>query len=369
MAKIEINKVSEVLKAEMQNTANMNKLLKMTDTLVEDKNINYDAMENSQKIQVKLLEHGMTVHFDGMHEGNAIDIYRYRPSIGLKMSRLLAYVADIEQVMGVSGVRVLAPIPNTSLIGFEVPRYHRTFPGKAPKNKDFNVAIGANVMGETIRFDLRKAPHLLVAGSTGSGKSVFLNSIIAQIIEGTDSELHLFDPKIVELSKFAHKATEYLNDAQTIYLSLCDLVDEMNRRYHEFSRTGARNIEEYGNGMKYKFVIIDEFGDLIMTGEKFRNKLGEKLDLSKEISKKILILAQKARAAGIHLIIATQRPSTDIITGSIKANFPTKIAFRTAKAVDSQVLLDESGAEKLLGKGDMIFSGDFGQVRLQGFSE
>jgi len=224
-------------------------------------------------------------------------------------------------------------------------------------------------MGETVRFDIRKAPHLLVAGSTGSGKSVFLNSIISQIIEGTDAQLHLFDPKIVELAKFAHAADEYLNDAQTIYISLCDLVDEMNRRYHEFARKGARNIEEYGGGMRYKFVIIDEFGDLMMTGEKFKSASGEKLDLSKEISKQILILAQKARAAGIHLIIATQRPSIDIITGSIKANFPTKIAFRMAKAVDSQVLLDETGAEKLLGRGDMIFSGDFGKVRLQGFSE
>lgn len=370
MRRYAVNTITEVLKCEMQNTANMNKLLKMTETLVEEKNINYDDMENNQKIQVKLLEHGMTVHYDGVIEGHTVDLYRYKPSIGLKMSRLLSYVADIEQVMGVSGIRVLAPIPNTAMIGFEVPRVsQRTFPGTAPKNSGFEVAIGVDVMGETVRFDIRKAPHLLVAGSTGSGKSVFLNSIISQIIEGTDAQLHLFDPKIVELAKFAHAADEYLNDAQTIYISLCDLVDEMNRRYHEFARKGARNIEEYGGGMRYKFVIIDEFGDLMMTGEKFKSASGEKLDLSKEISKQILILAQKARAAGIHLIIATQRPSIDIITGSIKANFPTKIAFRTAKAVDSQVLLDETGAEKLLGRGDMIFSGDFGKVRLQGFSE
>jgi len=137
----------------------------------------------------------------------------------------------------------------------------------------------------------------------------------------------------------------------------------MNIRYESMSKAGARNIEEYKDDMRYKFVVIDEFGDLILSGLK-----DGKTSISKEIEKTIVVLAQKARAAGIHIIIATQRPSTDIITGLIKANFPTKVAFRTAKAIDSQVLLDENGAEKLLGKGDMIFSSDSGQIRLQGFN-
>lgn len=387
MKELRVNNITELLKTKIEHAGNMRKLLKTAETkFISAKNLNYNAMTTEEKIQTKLMEHGMLIKFDSKIEGCAVDLYRYNPSIGLKMSKIKGYVADVEQVVGVSGVRVLAPIPNSSLIGFEIPREKRTFPESMPEAQGFNLAIGLDIMGTVHRFDITKAPHMLIAGATGSGKSVFLNTIITQLLSLKNVELHLLDPKMVELSRFKNKAIEYYSDAEDIYLSLSELTNTMNYRYKILSDAGVRNIQEYHGKMTYKFVVIDEFGDLtvgnkileevIKTGEIFTRgpRAGEektkveKLNLSAEISKNILLLAQKARACGIHLIIATQRPSVDIITGSIKANFPTKVAFRTAKAIDSQILLDEPGAEKLLGKGDMIFSSDDGQIRLQGFS-
>ena len=363
MKELRVNNITDLLKAKIQYAGNMRKLLKsVEEKFIQAKNINYESMEIQEKIQTKLMEHGMLIKFDSKIEGLSIDQYRYNPSIGLKMSRIKTYVADIEQVVGVSGIRILAPIPNTSFIGFEIPRKNRSFPESKPVNNGFSLAMGVDIMGSTYEFDVRKAPHLLIAGATGSGKSVFLNSIISQLSTIKNVDLHLFDPKMVELSRFQKNAVEYHSDIEGVWMAISDLVVEMNNRYQILSKAGCRNIEEYGK-MNYKFVVIDEFGDLIISKVK-----DGKTNLSAEIEKNILLLAQKARACGIHLIIATQRPSTDIVTGSIKANFPTKVAFRTAKETDSRVLLDESGAEKLLGKGDMIFSSDDGQIRLQGFN-
>lgn len=390
MRKLQVQSITDLLKNKIEHAGSMRKFLRAAEKkFTNAKSLNYNAMTSDEKIKTKLMEHGMLVQFEGVVEGHTIDLYKYSPNIGLKMSKLLGYVADIEQVIGIAGVRVLAPIPNTSLIGFEVPRKNRTFPEVLPPQdptNPFNVAIGVDVMGDTQWFDIRRAPHLLVAGATGSGKSVFLNSLLEQLAMIPNADLHLFDPKIVELARFRSQAVEYYTDPVDIYLALSELVREMNARYTKLAQKGARNIEEYGEGMRYKFVVIDEFGDLtvgnhvleetVKTGEVFSRGVRageekvrtEKVEISKEISRSILLLAQKARAAGIHLIVATQRPSVDIITGSIKANFPTKVAFRTAKAIDSQILIDEAGAEKLLGKGDMLFSGDFGKMRLQGFN-
>ncbi|MFH1559036.1 MAG: DNA translocase FtsK [Patescibacteria group bacterium] len=363
MKKLRVNTITDLLKKKIQNAGNMRKFLQTAEKkFISAKNLNYNKMRTEQKIQTKLMEHGMMIQFDSMVEGNTVDLYRFNPSIGLKMSKLLSFSADIEQVVGVSGIRVLAPIPNTSLVGFEIPRKERIFPEITATPDGFNLAMGVDIMGAVYRFDITKAPHTLVAGATGSGKSVFLASILSQLSTLPKVELHLFDPKMVELSQFRSKAIEYYSDIESIYLALEQLVAEMNVRYGRLSEAGARNIDEYSVDMNYKFVVIDEFGDLIVG-----NKSEGELNFSKEIMKNILILAQKARACGIHLIIATQRPSTQIITGDIKANFPTKVAFRCAKATDSQVVLGESGAEKLLGKGDMIFSSDEGDVRLQGF--
>lgn len=365
MKALRVETITDLLKQKIQTAGSMRQLLKTAEKkFTSAKSLNYNQMENQEKIQTKLMEHGMLIQFDSKVEGCAVDLYRFNPSIGLKMSKLLSYVADIEQVVGVSGVRVLAPIPNTSLIGFEVPRAVRTFPDMNIAPEGFKLGIGVDIMGEVYRFDITKAPHMLIAGATGSGKSVFLNSIISQLCKLDNVELHLFDPKMVELARFAKEknTVEHYTAIEDIYLALEAMVETMNERYIALAHAGVRNIDEHG-GMKYKFVVIDEFGDLTIG-----NKSEGKLNFSKEISKNILLLAQKARACGIHLIIATQRPSVDIITGSIKANFPTKVAFRTAKEIDSRVLLDAPGAEKLLGKGDMLFSSDEGEIRLQGFN-
>jgi len=386
MKKLRVDNITDLLKKKIQNAGNMRKLLKTAEQkFISAKNLNYNAMKQEEKIQTKLMEHGMLIKFDSKVEGHTVDLYRYNPSIGLKMSKLKGYVADIEQVVGVSGIRILAPIPDTSLIGFEVPRKERKFIETKPKPKGFELSIGVDIMGQDYKFDIRKAPHMLVAGATGSGKSVFLNSIIDQLTNNKEVDLHLFDPKMVELAQFSSQAVEYETDTEKIHEAIEYLVKEMNERYKVLSKAGVRNIQQYTGKMRYKVVVIDEFGDLIMsnitidkqveTGEVYaKGELAgkpkmkrEKTNLSSEITKNILLLAQKARACGIHLIIATQRPSTDIITGSIKANFVCKVVFKTAKEIDSRVVLDEAGAEKLLGKGDLLFSSDEGMVRLQGY--
>lgn len=384
MKKMQVENITDLLKKEIQSAGNMRKLLKTIEKkLVEAKNINYSTMNNSEKIQTKMMEHGILLKFDSVVSGSAVDLHRFNPSIGLKMSRIENYVADVEQVLGISGIRVLAPIKGSTMVGFEVPRADRVFPTKE-NNNGFEIAIGQTIGGEVRRFDLRSAPHMLVAGSTGSGKSVFLSSIIEQLGTIPNVDLHLFDPKMVELSMYKHLAKEYEYEAEDIKESLKNLVDQMDDRYSQMSAAKVRNISDMPD-MRYKFIIIDEFADLVMQLKetkktlakkskkvvtKLRNqfitqstKNGEEADINDYIVR----LAQKARAAGIHLIITTQRPSVDVVSGLIKANFPVKAVFKTAKAVDSRVVIDEAGAEKLMGKGDMLFQTGDGIERLQGY--
>lgn len=351
MKKHKVDNVTDLLKKKIQSAGNMRRFLKTVEKqFISAKSLDYSKMKAEEKIQTKLMEHGMMVQFDSLVQGATFDLYRYTPSIGLKMARLAAYTADVEQVLGISGIRVLAPIPDSTHVGFEVPRRDRSFPA-LPSGSGFEIAIGQDVEGNDYRFDIRKAPHMLVAGASGSGKSVFLSSVIEQLARISNADLHLADPKMVELSRYKAAAVQYASEPEEILAMLKQLIQTMNGRYKKFADVGARNIDEYGGSMKYKFVVIDEFGDL-----------------PKIVQPYVLKLAQKARAAGIHLILATQRPSVDIITGTIKANFPVKVAFRMAKAIDSVVLLDEPGAEKLMGRGDMIFQSDYGKVRLQGYS-
>jgi S-DNA-T family DNA segregation ATPase FtsK/SpoIIIE len=312
-------------------------------------------MTIQDKIKFKLAEHGIGLEFDSMVVGGSVTLYRYEPSIGLKMSRIEAFVKDIEQVVETSGIRILAPIKDSGLVGFEIPNKQRTFPESSPRNTGFELAIGAKIMGDTKYYDIRTAPHLLVSGSSGSGKSVFLNSLIKQLMQIDNVDIHLFDPKQVEMSQFegGNNVVDYQYNHDSIQSSLMNLVEVMNNRYSELRKSKTRNIEELGGGMKYKFVVIDEFADL-MAGENTLNA--------------IQLLAQKGRACGIHIILATQRASTKIISGDIKVNFPTRAVFKMAKAVDSRVMLDEGGAEKLLGKGDMLFLTSEGIERLQGFN-
>jgi DNA segregation ATPase FtsK/SpoIIIE and related proteins len=376
MKELQVTNITDLLKAKIQSAGSMRNLLKAVEQkFVAAKNVNYDRMSNHEKIQTKLMEHGMMLGYDSTITGASVDLYRFKPTIGLKMSRLEAYEADVEQVLGISGIRVLAPIPGSSLVGFEVPRSVRNFPSR-PANKSFNLAIGQTITGETRYFDLREAPHMLVAGAAGSGKSIFLSSIIEQLGGISNVDLHLYDPKMVELSMYQHLAADYQDDMEAITQSLASLVDEMDARYAKLKKAGVRNISGVSD-MNYKVIVIDEFADLSMQSIMKQHKPKKKGKKNEEpepeeytmvVSDYIIRLAQKGRAAGMHIILATQRPSVDVISGLIKANFPVKAAFRTAKESDSRVILDEAGAEKLMGKGDMLFATHEGIERLQGFN-
>lgn len=418
MKKLKVDNITDLLKKKIQSAGNMRKLMKTVERqFVEAKSIDYSKMKLEEKIKVKLMEHGIMLDFDSVVHGPAVSLYRYSPTMGVKMKNLKSYVDDIEQVTGKSGVRILAPIPDSTLVGFEIPNDTRTFPS-LPSMQGFDIAIGQTVDGTDYRFDIRRAPHLLVAGSTGSGKSVFLNGLIQQLKACPDTELHLFDPKQVEL--FTYEGTpgvvQYEHDVRGIAGGLDDLTKEMERRYSLLKGAGKRNIEEYGpsSSMPYKFVVIDEYADLMLnsevlvkstkkraystksinalrremvkrfgSNERFQEEAMTKGDIidvleqddenneaSKfvDVASTLQLLAQKGRACGIHLVLATQRASTNVVSGDIKVNFPTRVVFRMAKEVDSRVMLDESGAERLMGKGDCLFAGEHGIIRLQGYN-
>ena len=346
-----VKTVGELLKKKIQNATSMKQFMKLAEEkFTSAKSLNYEIMDNQEKIKMKLMEFGMVLDFDSKIEGLAVDLYKYTPSIGLKMAKLKTYASDVEQVLGTSGIRVLAPIQDSTQVGFEVPRKDRRFPDTKAEVDGLVVTVGVDIYGNAMQYDIKDAPHILVAGSSGSGKSVFLNSLIEQLTRNEGSvELHLFDPKMIEFMQWesASNVVEYQTDPEHIQASLTILVREMNARYDTMK---AKKTTDCDKLFKRKVVFIDEFGDIT----------------NKEVQESILKLAQKARAAGIHLIIATQRPSVDVITGTIKTNFPVKVAFRMAKAIDSQILMDEAGAERLLGKGDMLFIADSKVTRLQG---
>lgn len=353
LSEAKVDNITDFLKKKIQTTGAMKKYLEIVNQkFISATTMNYKDMTTQERIKMKLAEHGLGVDYVDTIKGHTVELYRFEPSVGLKMGKLRGYVDDIELVTESSGIRVLAPIPDTNLIGFEIPLKERTFPTKKPKADGFNLAFGVDIQGKTVRMDIRQAPHMLVAGSSGAGKSVFLNSIIKQLIGLDRVDLHLYDPKMVELSQYASKVMDYQDDHLKISEGLQNVVTEMEKRYGEMKKAGVKNIEDMPQ-YNYKFVIIDEYADLRMRSGTEYN---------------IQLLAQKGRACGIHLVIATQRASTKVISGDIKTNFPTKVVFRMAKAVDSKVMLDEVGAEKLLGKGDMLFSTEQGTQRLQGFN-
>lgn len=374
MKKHQVSTLTDVLKSEMQSAANVRKLMSAVEgQLTEAKSMNYESMKNNDKIQTKFLEHGIVLRFDSVVEGATVDLYRFSPSIGVKMSRIKQYAEDIQQVLGATTVRVLAPIPGTTLVGFEVPRETRRFP-TLPAAAGYEIAIGETINGDICRFDLRDAPHMLVAGSSGSGKSVFLHSLIRQLLE-TESILKLADPKQVEFAQYGA-----VTERDEIAAMISGLVDEMQDRYARLRELKMRDARQAG--WKPIFLFVDEYADLV-TGDEHRKPravrvtetmtkkgkvtLKETSGDEATIADNVQRIAQKGRAAGIHIILATQRASTKIVTGDVKVNFPVKAVFRMAKKVDSQVMLDEDGAEQLLGKGDMLFSTDQGIQRLQGF--
>lgn len=373
--KLKVDNITDFLKKKIQKDGAMKKYLDVvSEKFISGTTLNYKNMTTEEKIKMKLAEHGLGLEFHSKITGSSVTLYRYEPSIGLKMSKIESFVKDIEQVVEISGIRILAPIPNSGLVGFEVPNLERTFPVEAPNFDGFNLAIGADIMGNTYRLDIRETPHMLVAGATGSGKSVFISSLISQLqqFDKKEAQLVLIDPKMVELSVFKNgkNTKSYHSEFSDITRALDKLVTEMDRRYNVLQSFGVKNLESYNNGdvkIPYLFVFIDEYGDLVSREEEqLKHKKGE----PRTIKKNVLLLAQKARAAGIHVILTTQRPSIKIIDGDIKANFPTRCAFRTSTSIDSIVTLDQAGAEKLLGKGDMLLlnPAKSGLERLQGFN-
>ena len=316
-----------------------------------------------------------------IHVGPAVTQYELTVPAGTKLSRISAINKEIALALAARDVRIQAPIPGKSTIGVEIPNASvspvkiREILSKHGDGK-INVALGKDIMGRSILADLSKMPHLLIAGSTGSGKSVCTNSIISSILMNyrpDECKLVLVDPKKVELSNYngvPHLLIPVITDAKKASVALQKVVVEMERRYDLFSETGVKNIGSYNEmiekenakhpdnpkpKMHYLVTIIDELADLMLVA-------------AKDVEDSIMRITQMARAAGIHLIVATQRPSTDVITGVVKANIPSRIAFAVASQIDSRTILDMGGAEKLLGKGDMLYlpMGENVPVRIQG---
>ena len=335
-----------------------------------------DIVEKSKILQSTFNNFGIEVKIVKAIVGPSITQFQILPTPGTKVSKIVNLSNDIALNLAAKDVRIEAPIPGKSLIGIEIPNSVNelvTMKEVFVNDKDnspLSVALGKDVSGEAMFTRIDKTPHLLIAGSTGSGKSVCVNTIITSILlknKPDKVKLIMIDPKMVELSIYdgiPHLLTSVVTDPLKAADVLHKVVLEMESRYREFARTRVRNIEGYNKiaekdpdyrELPYIVVIIDELADLMMVS-------------SKEVEESIARIAQKARAAGIHMIIATQRPSVDVITGVIKTNIPSRIAFAVSSSVDSRTILDKSGAETLLGKGDMLYlSADSSKpVRIQG---
>ncbi|MWV43487.1 DNA translocase FtsK [Paenibacillus sp. HJL G12] len=337
-----------------------------------------DYMQTARKLEATLESFGVRAKVLEVVRGPAVTRYEIQPDIGVKVSRIVNLTDDIALALAAKDIRMEAPIPGKSAIGIEVPNNEVSLvtmrevmetPVFQDAQSKLSIAFGRDISGQTIVGNLAKMPHLLVAGATGSGKSVCINGIITSILykaKPDEVRFLMVDPKMVELNVYngiPHLMAPVVTDPKRASLALKKIVVEMEKRYELFSKSGTRNIEGYNNLMKdnlpavlpYIVVIVDELADLMMVA-------------AHDVEEAITRLAQMARAAGIHLIIATQRPSVDVITGVIKANIPSRIAFGVSSQVDSRTILDMAGAEKLLGRGDMLFMpmGSSKPIRVQG---
>ena len=313
-------------------------------------------------------------------QGPSVTRFEVQPEPGVKVSKITNLNDDLKLSLAAKDIRIEAPIPGKRMIGIEIPNmntrpvYLREVLEEQvfkDSSSPLSVAVGLDISGNAIVTDLRKMPHGLVAGSTGSGKSVFINSVLISLLyksHPSDVRLLLIDPKMVELAPYnniPHLAAPVITDVKAATAALKWAVEEMERRYELFAHSGVRDIVKYNekvltsgqleHKLPYLVIVIDELADLMMMSPA-------------DVEEAICRIAQKARACGIHLLVATQRPSVDVITGLIKANIPTRIAFSVSSQVDSRTILDQSGAEKLLGRGDMLFleNGTSKTVRLQG---
>lgn len=326
-----------------------------------------EVIEKGRIIENTMRNFGIESKVVAINRGPVITSYELKPAPGIKLSRIVGLSDNISMALASSDLRIEAPIPGKTVVGIEVPNREKDAVGLKELidsnefktiNSDMPLALGKDVEGNILISGMEDMPHLLIAGATGSGKSVCINSIITSIIYKSspkDVKLMLIDPKVVELSVYngiPHLLIDVVTNPKKAAFALNWAVDEMEKRYLAFAENHVRDLKGYNKKMleegreDEKFpkilIIVDELADLMMVA-------------SKEIEEYIARLAQKARAAGMHLILATQRPSVDVITGTIKANIPSRIAFAVASSVDSRTILDMGGAEKLLGKGDMLF--------------
>ncbi|WP_251547034.1 FtsK/SpoIIIE family DNA translocase [Limosilactobacillus caecicola] len=324
---------------------------------------------NTQKLQSTLKSFGVEATVENVNLGPSVTKYELRPAVGVKVSRITHLADDLALALAAKDIRIEAPIPGKSLIGIEVPNKKiatvgfRNMVESTPAHLDrpLEVPLGRTVTGDVMTADLTKMPHLLIAGATGSGKSVAINVIITSILlkaKPHQVKFLMIDPKKVELSVYngiPHLLSPVVSDPKKAARALAKVVAEMERRYELFANFGIRNINGYNELLQKNhdqdtthpylpliLVVVDELADLMMT-------------VSKEVEDSIVRIAQMGRAAGIHMILATQRPSVDVITGLIKANVPSRIAFAVSSGVDSRTIIDTNGAEKLLGRGDMLF--------------
>jgi len=368
--------------------------LQMQDTRYEEWNFPaYDLLENEQGhltvdddelksqarlVEEKLEEFGIDVTMKEAHPGPTVTQFTLQPAEGVKLSRIGALKDDLALALAASSLRIEAPIPGKALVGLEMPNRIRTTvhlreilesPQFTQSESNLTLPLGRDVSGDAVVAPLNDMPHLLIAGATGSGKSVCMNTFLtALLFQNAPHELKfiLIDPKRVELMPYngiPHLLTPVITESEKALQALRWVVAEMGRRLHRFSETGARNLDEFNDQQTDEsdvlpriVIVIDELADLMM--RQFR----------RDTETMVARIAQMARAVGMHLIIATQRPSVDVITGLIKANIPTRIAFRTVSAVDSRTIIDQIGSEDLLGKGDMLYMNAITPqpVRIQG---
>lgn len=337
------------------------------------KEIKEDLTENARILEETLGDFGITVRVTDIEKGPTITRYELEPAPGVKVQRIVGLCDDIALTMKAQSVRIVAPIPGKSRVGIEVPNTHigSVYFKEIIQSDEFikagsklTLALGKDIAGKPVVADLGDMPHLLIAGTTGSGKTVCVNCLIMSLLfRLTPNEVKflMVDPKMVELAVYnglPHLLCPVLTDHKKVSSALNWVVAEMEERYRLLAKEGVRNIEAYNvkaEKLPYIIVIIDELADLMAIAQN-------------QIENAITRLAQLSRAVGIHLILATQRPSVDVITGVIKANFPARISFQVASKVDSRTVLDANGADKLLGKGDMLFlkPGQSKLLRLQG---
>ena len=335
--------------------------------------------DTATKLQKTLYSFGVSAKVENVSVGPAITRYELKPAEGVRVSKIANLADDIALNLAAETIRIEAPIPGKQAVGIEVPNKEKetVHLREVLESKEFQenkskltVALGKDVAGNTQLADIAKMPHVLIAGSTGSGKSVCINTIITSIIynaKPSEVKLVMVDPKVVELSVYngiPHLLIPVVTDPKKAAGALAWAVQEMDDRYNKFAGKGVRDLKGYNKAIEREggvgklpqiVIIVDELADLMMVA-------------AKDVEEAICRLAQKARAAGMHLVIATQRPSVDVITGLIKANVPSRIAFAVSSQVDSRTILDTVGAEKLLGKGDMLFfpSGAPKPSRVQG---